>query len=181
MSLGGIVAVAIWVMLPAYIPNNVAVVVGGGRPIDGGRILGGRRVLGDGKTWRGTIGGIAAGVLVALLLTAIAPSVSPLMEVELPPFTPAAAIGLPVGALLGDMGGSFVKRRLGRERGASLPGLDQYDLVIGSLGLTAIVATDWLLTAVTGSVLIAIVVLTPALHLATNMVAYVLGLKDVPW
>ena len=49
------VAVAIWAMLPAYIPNNVAVLAGGGRPIDGGRTLDdGNRALGDGKTWRGT-------------------------------------------------------------------------------------------------------------------------------
>ena len=34
------VAVAVWVMLPAYIPNNVAVLAGGGRPIDGGRTWG---------------------------------------------------------------------------------------------------------------------------------------------
>ncbi len=45
---------ALWAMLPAYIPNNAAVLAGGGRPIDGGRTWGGRRVLGDGKTWRGT-------------------------------------------------------------------------------------------------------------------------------
>ncbi|MFB6219607.1 MAG: CDP-archaeol synthase, partial [Halobacteriaceae archaeon] len=57
-----VVGVALWAMLPAYVPNNAAVLVGGGRPIDGGRTWRGRRLLGDGKTWRGTAGGVAAGV-----------------------------------------------------------------------------------------------------------------------
>jgi len=69
------VVVAIWVMLPAYIPNNVAVLAGGGRPIDAGRTLGdGKRMLGDGKTWRGTAFGTVAGVALALVLNAITPS-----------------------------------------------------------------------------------------------------------
>jgi len=54
------VVTAVWLMLPAYIPNNAAVLGGGGRPIDGGRTLGGHRMLGDGKTWRGTAIGTAA-------------------------------------------------------------------------------------------------------------------------
>lgn len=28
---------ALWAMLPAYLPNNAAVLFGGGPPIDGGR------------------------------------------------------------------------------------------------------------------------------------------------
>ena len=68
-------AVAVWAMLPAYVPNNAAVLVGGGPPIDGGRTYGGRRLLGDGKTWRGTAGGIVAGVLLAVALDAVRPAV----------------------------------------------------------------------------------------------------------
>ncbi|MFD1527454.1 CDP-archaeol synthase, partial [Halolamina salina] len=43
-----LIADALWAMLPAYVPNNAAVLAGGGRPIDGGRTLGGARLLGDG-------------------------------------------------------------------------------------------------------------------------------------
>ncbi|MFC6728824.1 CDP-archaeol synthase, partial [Natronoarchaeum mannanilyticum] len=46
MSVIEAVIVAVWAMLPAYVPNNAAVLAGGGRPIDGGRTWGGRRVLG---------------------------------------------------------------------------------------------------------------------------------------
>ena len=63
-----VVAVALWVMLPAYVPNNAAVLFGGGPPIDGGRTMGGSRILGDGKTWRGTAAGVLAGALLAVVL-----------------------------------------------------------------------------------------------------------------
>ena len=49
MSLVSVVATALWAMLPAYVPNNAAVLAGGGRPIDGGRTVGGRRLLGCGS------------------------------------------------------------------------------------------------------------------------------------
>ena len=62
------VARAFWAMLPAYVPNNAAVLLGGDRPIDGGRTWGSNRVLGDGKTWRGTLLGTACGLVLALLL-----------------------------------------------------------------------------------------------------------------
>lgn len=176
-----IVIVAIWIMLPAYLPNNAAVLFGGGRPIDGGRRLSGARLLGDGKTWRGLISGILVGIIAALVLNGIEPMVAAAIGVELPRFPLAAILALPTGALLGDIGASFLKRRLGAERGSSVPGLDQYDLVIGSLGLTALLAWGWLSVVLTWWVLFAIIVLTPLLHVATNVIAYVLGLKDVPW
>ncbi len=34
------IVIAFWAMLPAYVPNNAAVLAGGGRPIDGGRTWG---------------------------------------------------------------------------------------------------------------------------------------------
>lgn len=181
MGLVETVAIAIWIMLPAYIPNNVAVLVGGGPPIDGGRTLGGTRLLGDGKTWRGTVGGIAAGIVLAAVLNVVVEDLSGVTDLALPTFTWVAMVTLPTGALLGDMAASFVKRRLGRERGAAVPGLDQYDLVIGSLGLTALFAWGWLTEVATIWVIVAILVVTPVLHVTTNAIAYALGLKDVPW
>ncbi|MFP4628480.1 MAG: CDP-2,3-bis-(O-geranylgeranyl)-sn-glycerol synthase [Halobacteriales archaeon] len=181
MDLVAVVVVAIWVMLPAYIPNNAAVVVGGGRPVDGGRTYRGARLLGDGKTWRGTVGGVVAGGVVAIALNALAPGAADWSGIDLPTFARTTVVGLPLGAMLGDMAASFLKRRLGRDRGASVPGLDQYDLVVGALGLVAVVDWPWLVDAVTPAVLVAILVLTPILHRATNVGAYLLGLKEVPW
>ncbi|TKR25267.1 CDP-2,3-bis-(O-geranylgeranyl)-sn-glycerol synthase [Natronomonas salsuginis] len=174
------VVVAIWAMLPAYIPNNVAVLAGGGRPIDGGRTLGdGARLLGDGKTWRGTAFGTAAGVAVALALNRLHPFVSDVVFAD--PFPLLAALSLAFGAMVGDILASFLKRRTGRQRGAAFPGVDQLDFVVVSLLLTAIVATEWFLDTFTLPVLVAVVVLTPLLHVSTNAIAYAFGLKDEPW
>src|SRR2546426_3358421 len=49
---------ALWFFLPAFVANPMAVVFGGGTPIDFGRTLRDReRLFGDGKTWRGPPGG----------------------------------------------------------------------------------------------------------------------------
>lgn len=178
---GSLVATAFWAMLPAYVPNNAAVLAGGGRPIDGGRTLGGRRVLGDGKTWRGTAVGTLAGVLLAVGLNAIRAPASDALGVGLPVFPFRAAFALALGAMLGDIGASFLKRRTGRERGAAFPGLDQLDFVVGALLFALLVASDWFLETFTLGVLAVVFVMTPVLHVTTNVVAYKLGLKDEPW
>ena len=175
------IVVAFWAMLPAYVPNNAAVLAGGGRPIDGGRSWGGRRLLGDGKTWRGTAAGILAGVALAAVLTLFAADARAATGIAVPAFTPAAALSLAAGAMLGDVLASFLKRRTGRERGAMFPGLDQLDFVVVSLPLTALVATDWFRTVFTLEVILVVVVLTPVLHVATNVLAFKLGLKNEPW
>ncbi len=175
------IVLAVWAMLPAYVPNNAAVLAGGGRPIDGGRTWGGKRVLGDGKTWRGTAAGIIAGLALAGLLSAAAGDVSQLLGVDLPEFTVPAALGLAAGAMLGDILASFLKRRTGRERGAMFPGLDQLDFVAVSLPLTALLATEWFQTVFTWEVILVVVVLTPLLHVGTNAIGYALGLKNEPW
>jgi CDP-2,3-bis-(O-geranylgeranyl)-sn-glycerol synthase len=183
-SMSGVLAVlaqAVWAMLPAYIPNNVAVLAGGGRPIDAGRSMGGRRLLGDGKTWRGTIVGTAAGTVLAVGLDLIAPTASSAVGADLAGFPVLAGFTLALGAMLGDITASFLKRRLGRQRGASVPGLDQLDFVIGALALTAVVVPSWFGATFTLPVIAAVLVVTPLLHLGTNGIAYGLGLKNEPW
>jgi CDP-2,3-bis-(O-geranylgeranyl)-sn-glycerol synthase len=172
---------AVWAMLPAYVPNNVAVLAGGGRPIDAGRTWRGRRLLGDGKTWRGTAAGVTAGVALALALDAAQPAVAAAVGVPLPGFPLAAAVALPAGAILGDVTASFLKRRTGRERGAAFPGLDQLDFVVGALLLSWLAAPGWFADVFTWRVVVVVVVLTPLLHVVTNVGAYALGLKSDPW
>ncbi|WP_227352978.1 CDP-2,3-bis-(O-geranylgeranyl)-sn-glycerol synthase [Haladaptatus salinisoli] len=176
-----VVVVAVWAMLPAYVPNNVAVVAGGGAPIDGGRTWNGRRLLGDGKTWRGTLAGIAAGAVLAWGLNAVRPGFADALDVSLPAFPLAVVLAMPAGAMLGDMAASFLKRRTGRARGASFPGVDQLDFVVMALLFTSLSAPEWTLDTFTLPVLTVVVLVTPLLHLLTNVVAYVLGLKNEPW
>ena len=181
MGLIGTVAVAMWAMLPAYVPNNAAVLSGGNTPIDGGRTWGGERLLGDGKTWRGTVVGVVAGVGLALLLNVASPVVHASVGIRVPRFPPGAILGLSLGAMLGDITASFLKRRTGRERGAPFPVLDQLDFVVGAVVVTAVLATDWFLATFTLPVLAVVLVVTPLLHVSTNWIAYRLGLKAEPW
>lgn len=178
-----VVATALWAMLPAYIPNNVAVLAGGGRPVDAGRTWRGRRLLGDGKTWRGTAVGTLAGVALAVGLDVGRPALSSAIGVALVGFPAVVAVTLPVGAMLGDLAASFLKRRTGRERGATLPVLDQLDFAVGALVLTYIAADGWFVGTFLDppTVLLAVLVLTPVLHVGTNVVAYLLGLKNEPY
>ena len=179
--LHGLVAVAFWTMLPAYIPNNAAVLAGGGAPIDGGRTVEGRRLLGDGKTWRGTAVGTIAGVVLAVGLNQLAPAAESATGVALPTFPLPAAVGLAFGAMLGDITASFVKRRTGRERGAAFPGVDQLDFVAGALVLAALFDVGWFTATFTLPIIVVVLVLTPVLHVVTNGIAYLLGLKDEPY
>ncbi len=175
------VAVAFWTMLPAYVPNNAAVLFGGGAPIDGGRTLGGDRLLGDGKTWRGTLIGTTAGALLAVVLDLLQPTAVTVSGLPLPTFPPLVVLSLPAGAMLGDIVASFLKRRTGRERGAPFPGIDQLDFVAGALLLTLLARPAWFLETFTPAVLVAVLVMTPLLHVGTNAGAYLLGLKDEPY
>jgi CDP-2,3-bis-(O-geranylgeranyl)-sn-glycerol synthase len=172
--------ITVWILLPTYIPNNVAVLVGGGRPLDGGRRYRGQRLLGDGKTLRGSVGGALAGLLVALGLNVLRPVVGPLVGIGLPPFPPAVAVALPVGAIGGDIAGSFLKRRAEYARGAAIPLLDQLDFLVGAVLLSLLVAPGWVLTTATPTVAVIAVVITPLLHRGSNILAYALGLKQEP-
>lgn len=176
-----VVLVAFWTMLPAYVPNNAAVLLGGGSPIDGGRTWGGRRVLGDGKTWRGTLIGTLTGAVLGFALNAFAPLVTETMGFSPPTFSVTALFTLPFGAMVGDITASFLKRRTGRERGAAFPGVDQLDFVIGALGLTALFDFEWFAATFTLPVVLAVLILTPLLHVGTNVLAYRFGLKSEPW
>ena len=177
-----VLVVAFWAMLPAYVPNNAAVLAGGGPPIDGGRTLDGERLLGDGKTWQGTAAGIAAGAALAVLQNAVRPLLDPVVPAALPaPFPLPVLVALPAGAMLGDILASFLKRRIGRERGAAVPGIDQLDFVVVALALTALVAPGWFTATFSLPVLAVVLVITPVLHVTTNVVAYKLSLKSEPW
>lgn len=171
------VVTAVWAVLPAYVPNSVAVIIDGGPPIDGGRSWRGERLLGDGKTWPGFLGGTLAGLGLAVALNLLRPALAP----ALPSFPAPVAVTLPLGAMLGDAAGSFLKRRTGRERGARFPVVDQFGFLVGALALSLVVDPGWTLATFTPTVLLVAVVLTPLAHRGTNRIAYRLGLKGEPW
>lgn len=170
---------AMWIMLPAYLPNPIAALCGGGTPIDFGRSLGdGRRILGDGKTYRGLFCGVVAGIIIGIVQIA---AVTAFGWTFLPQHTIASVVLLSLGALLGDMGKSFIKRRLGKDRGSKWPVADQYDLVIGAFLLMFVFDPAWLFANITLPILIIIIIITPVLHRLVNIIGYITGVKEVPW
>jgi len=170
------ITTAIWLMLPAYVPNTCAALVGGGTAIDFGKMFrDGRRILGDGKTYRGFVLGVLSGIIIGMAQNFVAP------DVGYPDFAASALICLPLGAMIGDLVKSFLKRRVGFEQGAPLPLVDQLDLVLGAWALTYAFSHEWFVTNFTLWVMVAVLIITPVLHKIVNIIGYKLGKKDVPW
>ncbi len=183
MEILKLLALTIWLMLPAYTPNNFAVLVGGGKPIDLGRkFVDGRRILGDGKTFRGFMGGISGGLLTGIVQYGIE---------KLSGFVYYSSFGLPeilgffiifsTGALAGDILGSFVKRRLAIERGGPFPVVDQLDFVFGAFLMSYMIMPGVFLSLFQRDVILTAIIITPVLHILVNFLAYKIGKKDVPW
>jgi CDP-2,3-bis-(O-geranylgeranyl)-sn-glycerol synthase len=180
-----LVELAVWLGLPAWIANATPVVFGGGRPIDGGRVLSdGHRLLGDGKTVRGFVAGVLCGTLTGLAQLLAAPYLTPLLEqfVIITPdmtnilfMTPIAAFLLSLGALVGDLTGSFLKRRIDIQSGNPSPVLDQLGFIIMAL----LFASPVMLAG--PSYIIVLIIITLVVHWASNVMGYVLGLKKHPW
>ncbi len=170
---------ALWLMLPAYVPNSSAVLFAGKTPIDFGRtFVDGKRIFGPGKTWRGLIGGTIVGIVVGLLLQFIELSA----HLGLPSFDPLLVIvTLSLGAMLGDLTKSFFKRRLGLGRGRPLPLADQLDFVVGAWVLTYLFFPEWFVHNFTLPVIVIVLALSPLIHLAVNLIGYKLGKKQEPW
>ncbi len=176
---------SIWIGLPAWIANATPVIFGGGRPIDGGRVLrDGHRILGYGKTIRGFVVGVVLGTLTGVAQYLSAPhilpvlgqfvTVSPDMEYVLFMTVPSAIL-LSIGALSGDLLGSFLKRRASIQSGNPSPMLDQLGFIIMAL----IFAYPFLQPQ---SVYVVILILTTlGIHWVSNALGYLLGLKEHPW
>jgi len=170
---------ALWIMLPAYLPNSAAALLGGGRPVDGGRrFRDGKRIFGDGKTWRGLFLGILAGILIGSVQIGVR-EYSALLA--LPELTFPVVVILAAGALLGDLVKSFFKRRLGKDQGAEWLIADQYDFVLGAFILLLLLQYEWVVATLTPLMVLWIIIMTPLLHRVVNIIGYLAGVKDVPW
>lgn len=182
-----IIASGLWLFLPAMLPNSAAVIFATEAKMDFGRSWRGKRILGDGKSWGGFFGGIASGIFLGLIMLGIAHLFDPSDYWGYGGFWSNVGIiaCLSAGAILGDLCGAFIKRRLGMERGQKAPVLDQYDFVAGALLLTALFFPDWVYsTYIEGwhiVALISILLLMFVIHRSVNIIGYRLGLKKEPW
>lgn len=169
-------AQAFWFILPAYVANGVPLILGGGTPVDFGKKLSdGNRILGDGKTIRGSITGLLAGVSFGIFQVFLISHPEFPAKVVTPRWGLKIVLLLVLGALFGDLAASFLKRRMGLQRGHSVLVVDQLDFIVGSLILASVV---WLPPL---RIIIVIVVATPIIHLIGNFLAYEIGLKTEPY
>ncbi len=169
MDLTLIIIEALKFVFPAYCANAVPVIVGGGPPLDFGRSFpDGRPVFGKNKTFRGFFSGLAVGAVAGLAETAVFGFQS---------FPALLGVLLSFGALMGDLMGAFLKRRIGLAPGELLPVIDQTDFIIGALLLSLPVS----LPLLSWEIVLTVLIITPPVHLLTNFAAYKLGLKRNPW
>lgn len=181
--------IVLWIMMPAYLANTIAVVTGGRFPIDQGKKMGdGNRILGDGKTWSGLLGGTLGGIAIGYLqLNFGNSSIEGITGINNETFwgdTPFLIFFLlAFGALFGDLTASFFKRRQNLNRGDKYPLLDMYDFIVMSLLLTFILGGGWLQTWIfDGTVpLFTLLIATPILHRGVNIIGFKIGLKNEPW
>ncbi len=188
------IGLAVWLGLPSWIANSTPVIFGGRSPIDGGRMFrDGRRILGDGKTIRGFAAGMIFGGLTGLVQVLAAPSVRIMMTDYVDVTTEMDAIlnlsstftGLTagilvailfsLGTLIGDLTGSFIKRRVSVKSGGPSPFLDQLGFIIMAL----IFASPLLQPSPVYPMIL--LILTLGVHWLSNALGYLLGFKKNPW
>jgi CDP-2,3-bis-(O-geranylgeranyl)-sn-glycerol synthase len=177
----------LWLFIPAMLPNSAAAALGGGPKIDFGKTWKGKRIFGDGKSWRGFFLGGFAGILIGLILIGISGLFGSENYWGFGPFYSNIGIlfCLAFGAVLGDLMGAFIKRRLGMQRGQKAPVLDQYDFVFGAFVVTAIFFPNWVYSMfIEGwhiAALIFILALMFIIHRGVNIIGYKYGFKKEPW
>ncbi len=151
---------ALLFIFPAYCANAAPVIFGGGFPIDGGKtFLDGKPIFGSHKTFRGFLSGLVIGTLVGFV------------QGNLFQYNVLLGFTLSMGALAGDLLGSFFKRRLDLPPGATLPIADQLDFILGAFLFSLPFSPPSLVIA------LIILIITPPIHLLTNFLAYLLGVK----
>jgi len=164
MDIAQLILDALKFIFPAYCANATPVLAGGGTCMDFGRnFFDGKRVFGNNKTFRGFFFGLAIGVLVGA------------MEIVSFHFPILFAFLIPLGALLGDLAGAFLKRRIGIAPGGLLPVADQVDFALGAMLFSIpFPILSWQLA-------VTVLLITPPIHLFTNFLAYKMRLKRTPW
>ncbi len=165
MDIALLIIEALKFIFPAYCANATPVLAGGGAKMDFGKnFVDRKRIFGNNKTFRGFFFGLAIGMIVGSI-----------EYVVFPGFPVLFIVLTPLGALLGDLTGAFLKRRIGIAPGGLLPVVDQIDFVVGALVFAIPLMIVYWQLAVT------VLLITPPIHLFTNFLAYKLKLKRHPW
>jgi CDP-2,3-bis-(O-geranylgeranyl)-sn-glycerol synthase len=170
---------ALYFLISPYAANGFPPLAKGKHPIDFGKnFIDGKRLFGDGKTWEGLAAGLTFGTFCGTIAWIFYEKLNKIAlshGFSLPYISPLTAFMLSLGALLGDIMGSFIKRRLGMKRGEPAPLLDQLDFIFGA-SLFGIFLTDLNI-----KMFIIMLFLTPIIHRIANIIGYLLKIKKEPW
>lgn len=165
-------------VLPAWAANSSPVLLGGAWPIDhGADFFDGKRFFGKSKTWLGLAAGISTGALCAVLEAHFLPGSAFAVWGAKPSDYIIGGLLLSIGAMAGDLAGSFLKRRLSQQEGTSSFALDQLPFIAMAL-LFVLPLAPQMLTLANVAVLF---VVTFFAHRIANWWAHTAGLKKVPW
>ncbi len=150
----------IYIYLPAYIANSTPVILTGGGSLDGdNKFIDGEPILGNHKTVRGTLSGIIAGTLTGILQG-----------------QPYRGVLMAIGAILGDLIVSFIKRRLKLPPGAMFPIADQMSFIV-----LAVIFDMLIVPVLQWDRILVILLVTLPIHYFANVIAWMLKLKSKPW
>lgn len=174
-----LIIVSVTYFLPALIANALPVVFIGKvikrkTPLDMGRnFIDGRRLLGPNKTVEGFLIGVIGGLIVGLIYY---------VALLRNPCIILYGLLMGLGAMIGDSVNSFIKRRLNIPSGDPFIPLDQLSFILFSYLLVKVTGIDGLSIGLINlyhlSIIIVVVMIA---HPLSNLIAYLLKLKDKPW
>jgi len=165
-----IILIILAYLIPLYVANATPIIFHGKIPVDFGKKYKEKRILGNGKTILGALCGVLGGTIAGSLFYIIAPQI-----LDLIPMYFSLIVLLSIGGIVGDMVKSFLKRRKGIESGGKWFLVDQLDFIVGGLIFSLVVRIPeiW--------VVIFLLIVTVFIHMVTNIIAFKLKLKKVPW
>jgi CDP-2,3-bis-(O-geranylgeranyl)-sn-glycerol synthase len=182
MTVVEIILTTFWLFFPAMIANSTPIVAAKlpwlrdfNYPIDFYKTYRGIRIFGDHKTIRGMVTGVLAALAVGLLQNYIFLNSPALQDTLALDFVNAMFLYFvlltSVGALLGDMIESFVKRQLEIAPGKPWVPFDQIDYILGAILLSLLsFRLNW-------EIYLCFLFIGVAMHLLASVVAYFTGLR----
>ena len=161
---------ALYFIFPAYCANGAPVIFGGGQKIDMGRnFIDGKPLFGKNKTYIGFFIGVLIGTFVGWAQGILS------FTLDLPNTSYIVGFTLSLGAMTGDLFGSFIKRRFNIRPGNPFPIMDQINFIIFSLLFSLPFQILPLRT------IFIIVLVTIPIHILVNVIAYLLKIKKDLW
>ena len=149
----------LFILVIAYLVNASPLLIKGNRPLDFNKKWKNKPILGKGKTIEGTIFSLVIGIFLAFIFN--------ILDNWYGYFI------IPLFSVLGDILGSFIKRRTGKKRGYPIPLLDQLDFLFFIFPFIYFYSNI--------IILLIIIQITLVMHIITNYLAYKLKIKQVPW